>query len=245
VTDYPEIKARFERETAGHQMTVLHDDGLYRHLRFAADSLYWWDLVTWPYNLIVNGSHGSYHFCRFGEDTKDMLVLFRSGIWRDGSHHINPGYWQEKVRAGEVKSWSEQKFRAWLVEESAALEDRYPGTVEAVGTQILHSDEHTTEYEETARYAVSQFSHGDVRLRFPDELELSFDDFDWQYLWQCHAVVAGTATYDATICGSRCPEHPEHYCRRSPGHQPGICRDRKQKCTESCTWDPAKKAVLL
>lgn len=39
-------------------------------------------------------------------------------------------------------------------------------------------------------------------------------------------------------CGSQCPEH-EHTCRRSPGHQRGICRDEKQKGTESCTWDPA------
>ncbi|WP_069630838.1 hypothetical protein [Streptomyces niveus] len=38
-------------------------------------------------------------------------------------------------------------------------------------------------------------------------------------------------------CGSQCPEH-EHTCRRSPGHQRGICRDEKQKGTESCTWDP-------
>lgn len=40
-----------------------------------------------------------------------------------------------------------------------------------------------------------------------------------------------------TICGSRCPVH-EHVCQRSPRHQVGICRDRKQKGTESCTWDP-------
>lgn len=51
--------------------------------------------------------------------------------------------------------------------------------------------------------------------------------------------------YDATICGSRCPEHAEHYCRRSPGHQPHICRDRKQKGTESCTWDAARSTKAV
>ncbi|GHH58103.1 hypothetical protein [Streptomyces candidus] len=199
MTDYPDIAARFARDTADHRMTVLHDDGLYRHLRFAPldNSLYWWDLLTWPYNLIVNGSHDSFHFCRFGPDTEDMLVFFRSGIWRDGSQHINPGYWGEKVRAGEFKSWSEPKFRAWVTEEAAALEARYPGTVEAVGRQILHSDEHSTEYEETARFACNQFRFGEVTLRFPDNWDLSFEDFDWRYLWQCHATVAGIAQYDA------------------------------------------------
>jgi hypothetical protein len=196
MTDYPEIAARFARETTKQQMTVKLDEGLYRHVRFASegDSLYWWDLITWPYNLIVNGSHGSYHFCRFGPDTEDMFHLFRDS--RAG-RSINPDYWEEKVRAGKVKDWSEKKFRAWLVEEAAALEARYPGTVEAVGRQILNSNEHNTEYEETARYACANFSHGDVRLRFPDEWDLTFDEFHWQYLWQCHAIVTGIAQYDA------------------------------------------------
>ncbi|MEV7975350.1 hypothetical protein [Streptomyces sp. NPDC086519] len=197
MTDYAEITARFARETASHEMTVLHDAGLYRHLRFAPaeSSLCWWDLVTWPHNLIANGSHGSFHFHRFGPDTIDMFVLFRDS--RAG-RTINPDYWDEKVRAGGVKSWSQSKFRAWLVEEAAALESRYPGTVEAVGKQILNSDEHNIEYAETARFAVSQFRHGDVTLRFPDEWDLSFEDFDWKYLWQCHAIVAGIAMYDAS-----------------------------------------------
>lgn len=40
------------------------------------------------------------------------------------------------------------------------------------------------------------------------------------------------------ICGSRCtkPGH-DHVCLRSPRHQAGICRDRKQKNTQNCTWD--------
>lgn len=242
MNEYAKIATRFQRDTASHEMTVLHDDGMYRHLRFAPkdSSLCWWDLITWPYNLIANGSHGSFHFCRFGPDTQDMLVLFRDS--RAG-RYINPQYWEEKLRAGKAKGWSESKFRSFLVEEAAALEARYPGTVEAVGKQILNSDEHNTEYEETARWACAQFRHGDVTLRFPDEWELSFEEFDWQYLWQCHAIVRGIHMYDSTICGSRCPEHPEHYCRRSPQHQPGICRDAKQKGTQSCTWDPARKQV--
>lgn len=237
-----DIAARFAGDTAKHQMTVLHDDGLYRHLRFApeSNSLDWWDLITWPYNLIVNGSHDSFHFCRFGPDTRDMFVLFRDS--RAGGS-INPEYWEEKLRAGKAKGWSEAKFRSFVAEEAAALEVRYPGTVKAVGKQILNSDEHSTEYAETARFACAQFHHGDVTLRFPDEWDLSFEEFDWRYLWQCHAVVDGIRRYDATICGSRCPVHPEHYCHRSPGHQAGICRDRKQKGMESCTWDPARQAV--
>lgn len=43
-------------------------------------------------------------------------------------------------------------------------------------------------------------------------------------------------THVDPICGSRCPDH-DHVCLRSPQHQRGICRDQKQKGTESCTWD--------
>ena len=36
MTDYPEIAARFAKDTAEHQLLILKDDGLYRHLRFAS-----------------------------------------------------------------------------------------------------------------------------------------------------------------------------------------------------------------
>jgi hypothetical protein len=203
--EYAKIRERFERETADHEMTVLLDQGLYRHVRFSAKgSLDWFDLITWPYNLIVNGSHGSYHFCRFGPDTEDMFVLFRdSGCGRD----INPEYWAEKVRAGEVESWSETKFRDWLAKTAADLETRYPGIAEAVNAQVLHSDEHSTEYEETARYALACFDYDGVRLRIPEPWEqetqgLTFEDFDGKYLWQCFAIVWGIARWDARDGGA-------------------------------------------
>lgn len=191
-----DIAERFQRETAEHVMTILHDDGLYRQIRFTASgSLDWFDLVTWPYNLIVNGSHGSFHFCRAGADTENMFALFRDS--RAG-RAINPHYWAEKLRAGEVESWSESSFRQWLVREATGLEGRYSGIVQAVGDQILHSDEHNTECEESARYALASFQYEGVRLSFPEPWELKFTEFHWQYIWSCHAIVWGIAQYDAT-----------------------------------------------
>lgn len=195
MTDYPEIAARFARDTATHQMTVLMDvNGLYRHLKFMSpdgSDLYRFDLITWPNHLVIRGDGPNFMFSVF--PTADMFRLFRES----SSVGINPGYWQEKVLAGQVKDWSEQKFRAWVVEEAAAAEARYPGAVEAVGKQILHSDEHSTEYRGTAEYAVASFDHGDYRLRFPDPWEESFEDYSWEFLWACHAIVWGIAQYDA------------------------------------------------
>jgi hypothetical protein len=190
-----DIAKRFAHDTAEHTMEIRHDDSLYRHVRFSApNSLDWFDLITWPYNLIVNGSHGSYHFCRFGDDTEDMFVLFRDG---SAGLRINPHYWAEKVRAGEVMDWSEDAFRQWVLQEAAELAPEYPGVVRAVKLQILDSDEHNLEYEETARYAVASFRHKGARLTFPESWERSFQDFHWQYLWACHAIVWGISKYDA------------------------------------------------
>ncbi|KFK87785.1 hypothetical protein IX27_17945 [Streptomyces sp. JS01] len=86
-------------------MTVLHEDGLYRHLVFAdpAGGFYRFDLVTWPHNLMLRG---------------------------DG------------------------------------------------------------------------FSFGDFRLRIPAEWELSFQDFSWEFLFACHAVIWGIRQYDAAKAAS-------------------------------------------
>jgi hypothetical protein len=194
MSDYTEIAARFARETRNHQMHVLHEDGLYRHLMFTdpAGGFYRFDLITWPHNLFLRGDGFSFGFAIYPAD--DIFNMFR------GSRHhcgINPGYWQEKVTAGKVRDWSESLFRAWALEEATKNEARYPGAVEAVTKQILHSDEHSTEYQGTAEYALASFTHGDFRLRFPHDWEKDFEDYSWEYLFACHAVLFGIVKWDA------------------------------------------------
>jgi hypothetical protein len=195
MTEYPESAARFKRETPGHEMVILHDEGLYRHLACTDPngSFYRFDLITWPHNLMLRGDGFSFAFSIY--PTVDMFDMFR----RTSIGGIQPGYWQEKVTAGrgDIKSWSEEMFRTWLVGEAAANEARYPGLVEAVGKQILHSDEHSIEYRGTAEYAVASFGHRGFRLRLPDEWELSFDDYSWEFLFACHAIVWGIGQFNA------------------------------------------------
>lgn len=112
-TDYP---ARFAR----HQVTVLHEDGLYRHLRFegSADSplsRYPFELVTWPYNLVVKAGW-TFHFDI--DATPDMFDLFRRTAF---SGQINPGYWAEKVRAGrdEVQGYDPDLLK-WEIATTTA-----------------------------------------------------------------------------------------------------------------------------
>jgi len=192
VNDYAEDAARFKQETAGHEMVVLHDDGLYRHLVFAnpKPSLYRFDLITWANNLVIRGDGPNFMFSVF--PTADLFDLFRE----TGRHGIQPGYWQEKAIAGRVRSWSEDRFKKWLIQEAASNEAAYPGLMDAVDAQILNSDDHSLEYRGTAEYAVASFDH-DYRLRLPERWEESFEDYSWEFLWACHAIVWGIAQYDA------------------------------------------------
>jgi hypothetical protein len=100
---------RFLRETCKHEMTVLRDDGLYRHLRFQepGSGFYWYDLITWPGRLVVCGDAGDWMFSR----TSDMFLFFES---QHGG--INPHYWGEKLRGAKpgregARKYSEEAFK--------------------------------------------------------------------------------------------------------------------------------------
>ncbi|MFF0736809.1 hypothetical protein ACFYVK_35010 [Streptomyces chartreusis] len=203
MAEYPEIAARFARDTAKHQMAVLHEDGLYRHLKFAdpAGGFYRFDIVTWPHNLFLRGDGFSFGFAIY--PTEDMFDVFRGS--RSGG--INPGYWQEKVTAGQVKDWSEDRFRAWVLDEAAKAEAKHPGVVKAVGDQILNSDEHSLEFQGTAEYAVANFSHSTFRLRFPNDWEKDFQDWSWEFLFACHAVLFGIDMWDAAAGKAPVSQH--------------------------------------
>lgn len=109
---YSDIAERFRKDTAGHEMTVLHDDGLYRHLRFKAPERgsYWFDIVTWPDILAIRGDIDGYMFTR----VTDMFEFFRMHRTpRDGRLESYPHYWSEKVegRRDITKSYSQALFR--------------------------------------------------------------------------------------------------------------------------------------
>ena len=183
-----EIAERFAKETAGHEMTVLHDDGLYRHLRFRdpESPFYWFDLVTWPGNLAVNGDCGSFIFAR----TTDMFEFFRRG-------EINPGYWAEKIRCGSsLKSYSEDKFRQLVIEHFIDAA-RYGGIPKGLGKAVREDllRVHETYDESGARQVLDGFAFCD--FRFHDTWEWDLHDWDWTFLWCCHAIRWGIRQYDA------------------------------------------------
>jgi hypothetical protein len=184
VSDYLEIAERFARDTATHQMTVLHDDGLYRHLRFRdrQHSFFWFDIVTTPGQLVFSGDGESFVFRR----ATDMFEFFRSGLRRNGTIKINPGYWSGKLTSGReaATTYSKAMFEKAVAGTLAAVEDDYPGI--AAGWAEHVEFEFNTEYEGEARRALAEFQFGEAHLA-------ECTTCDWSFEGELHTAVTTKA----------------------------------------------------
>lgn len=195
---YTVTEQSFLKEVAEHKLTVLRDDGVYRHLRFAKPQSgdMHFELVTWPNYLAYVGDMGSYVFSRL----KDMFVFFRvpeNYKGRDGGVlAVNPDYWEEKCQAAEhregTKKYSADKFRKCILDILADEESVSPELQEAVEDEVLC---HADDGEDAARRAVDDFKHGD--FEFHDFCETDLQEFTGRYLWCCYAITWGIAQYDA------------------------------------------------
>ena len=99
-----------------HEMTIEHDDGLYRHLhcRSSKHCFDWFDIVTWPGSLAFSGDLGSYTFSR----TDDMLGFFAGKDGRD----LPFDYWAQKAvavdRHSGMKTHSKRALLQFVVDRA-------------------------------------------------------------------------------------------------------------------------------
>jgi hypothetical protein len=195
-----EVEERFAGDTAKHEMAILHEDGLYRHVRFKQpkQSFYWFELITWPGCLAINGGMDGYVFSR----ELDMFGFFRG-------QHVNPSYWSEKLRAQcKVTGYSEEKFRARLAEAVAEASGEFPDLAKAVEHDILDGwSGRDISTDETARFALRDFEYwrnpddkykagARPDFQFTDTWEWDFTEWDHRFLWCCHAIQWGIGMYD-------------------------------------------------
>lgn len=183
-------KRWFDESVKKHEMIVLKDDGLYRHLRFKSPGthVWYWDLVTWPRHLYIGGDiGGGLTFSRID----DMFNFFTTYP----TSPINPGYWSEKLTAHNIqtKKFSEEHFVAAVthyfndrmenLEESAYIWDR----IESDVLSCRH-DEHE------AMQAVYDFNVDDFMF---EDFEFDFQAKDWDvhFLYACFAIVFGIRMY--------------------------------------------------
>lgn len=196
---------QFSKDTATHEMTVLRDDGVYRHLRFKkpSSSSYYFDLVTWPGLLAITGDMGSNLFCRLD----DMFAFFRTD--RGHGSGINPGYWNEKLICdGErdgAKEFDEEAFTRvineyrteWMrqMKESKSSKEDRRELWQDVEDEVLNA---ISDYGENATTKAYEFSkkYNGVTYQFDDLFEHSFKKFTFHYIWRCRAIAWGIEQYD-------------------------------------------------
>lgn len=202
-TENTEVAA-FLRDVATHELSIIRNDGLYRHLRFKrpGTSCMYFDLITWPGHLCYTGDMGTYVFSR----VSDMLEFFRRDTREDLP--INPGYWSEKVLAADggrspgcVFEYDHQKYLdavldyqgGWL---EGLSEEHQAELKEAVWDDVLHWADESDEHGNYQRVHEFDATVGGTNYQFTDFFEHSTRRFTDRYIWCCRALVWGIDQYD-------------------------------------------------
>lgn len=181
----------FIQDTARHQLTVLHDQGLYRHLRWAVpgSGINAVEITTIPGALFVSGDMGSWSFQRHGTDD-----LLRTGFFTGGPRY---GYWASKCEAADrrvgLREFSPEALKATV---DSYIEDWADGD-ESARFNLGQETETILEAEtvEDAFERLAGFSY--AGLHFDDVDDASVTEFTFQYRWICRALVKVSAEYAA------------------------------------------------
>ena len=187
------VAARFLSDVANHEMTIVKDDGMHRHIRFQQPKTnhLWFDIVTWPGFLCVSGDMGCYVFSRLS----DMFEFFRFGS------SPNLSYWGEKVQAVDrqcpVMEYSEDEFRDAVKE---AIEQATEDESDSYRKELEREVEEALRYADTTdqRSAISAMMGVVFKGHHPfqDFYEWSCSDYSCRFVWCCHAILWGIQQYD-------------------------------------------------
>lgn len=196
--------ANFLHCVDSHELRILLDNGVYRHLRFAkpGDSNQYFDLITYPGGLLYRGDMGTFVF----ERLTDMFNFFRG---KDDDYSINPSYWAEKVQAqctqGKgIMGYSSKRCAERVKEYAEAFvldnelnEDEKAEFLEHVKDQILYAID--DEFEVIS--AIRAFDTGEVKYNgaFEDFLydRSNTEEYTYHFIWCLYAIVWGIREYDS------------------------------------------------
>ncbi|KQO98291.1 hypothetical protein [Leifsonia sp. Leaf264] len=191
------VREAFLDDTKNHRLTIVRDDGVYRHLYYGAPGTGWgsFNVITTPGALTVYGDTGTYVF----ERLDDMFEFFR------GKRGINPHYWGEKMTASSdfkehsvdaVMEFLDDTVTDWL-DENADADDAWKQDLQDAVAQELacYADD-----DSELRRAIDQFQFGDCR--FYDVWENDFTVYTHRFLWALWGIVTVIAQYDEQKAGS-------------------------------------------
>lgn len=215
-------EARFLSDIATHQLEIIKDDGLYRHLRFKQpDSInMYFDLVTWPGHLSYSGDMGSYTFTRL----RDMFEFFRTD--QDSERlkskgltlGINPSYWAEKLQSVDKNSgyeeFDEERFEeiikgrvlSWCREnkDRTTKEERRELWGEVMDQVLSLEDNYTGQRRTGAAYDFHHTVNRNLNFYFEDLFDSRLQRYTLRFLWCCYALAWGIKLYDETKAKAVC-----------------------------------------
>ena len=208
-----EAWAAFQKDTATHQLTVLHEDGLYRHLRMAAHGTGWgsWDIITWPGHLATSGDiSDGLTFSRENDMIADFFGKMRGDrpYYSDEAPSIDFRYWAEKLQGDQrdtVRGYVHGDFVEYVKETlTQRLEAGYDSRLtQQLVDELLAEVEALDEYEEAAREWLR-----DHEGELPDHWENDFKDYTFHFRVACYAVNAAVQAYLARTAAPAAPAAP-------------------------------------
>lgn len=200
--EYQCTQERFLKDVVAHQMQIIRDDEVYRHLRFKRpnETAYYFDLITWPSHLCCTGDMGTFVFSRLN----DMFGFFRSDGYR-----VNPKYWAGKLLADNLgqghEEFDEDNFRrvineyriSWMrkMREAGLSRDDRREIWDAVECQVIGEIDNGKERAQIAAYDF----HNRIdchEFYFQDLWENNFKQFTFDFIWCCYALVWDIEQYD-------------------------------------------------
>lgn len=192
----------FKKSTARHQLTIVHDDGVHRHLHMGElGTRNWsWDVITWPGHLATSGDVADgYVFAH----QHDMLDLFDTAsrhpvvdsFDENGRHSLierppwfDMDFWAEKVCGpARIRQWSPELFDAY-VRETLFDPDLDATTTDVDVLLIDAADVRANEHE-----AVCWMDSHD--LLFTDWVDVTLTALTLDFVRTCYAITATVNAY--------------------------------------------------
>lgn len=205
---------RFMNDVKDHQMTILRDEGVYRHIRYKRPSTgnMYFDIITWPGNLCYTGDMGTYVFSRI----EDMMYFFAEG--KEDEVVTNYYYWTQKAIADSIygngiKEYSPElaidtiteEFKNWKFDylEDTKIEDEDGNlTDDPYSLEFIEEQWERVEYEIISQahdgpervydaamcFSIEKDGNGRRGPNFEDFWEYNCEELTYHYQWCCHAL---------------------------------------------------------
>lgn len=194
------IEERFTSDITNHKITGIYESKEFRRIKYRNpnSSCYWFEIVTWPGCLCINGDMGTYVFSRL----PDMFEFFRqSESWKNkhpNKLRINRWYWSKNLQGafdGQTK-YSPEKFIAAVTDDFEDFEFETPKEKTDAWREIEKEVlDYAEDGENSAMNSVYNFRSING-FQFNDFWEHNLTEYTFQYTWCLYAIVWGISQYD-------------------------------------------------